>query len=213
MWAPAGDRILFVRGRKAHIDLCLVNRDGSGLRSLLSDAFGPCWSGDGRSVYFSRTGRIERLDLATGSVVPVRSDRAMAPAVSREGGVLFFTRPPEQLLGLGGESEVCRAAPEDGPAEVLARVASWRVPLAEVLHLHVNLSPDGRWLACPLLDSTTANIWLIPADGGPMRAVTDFGGQSVFIARWISWSHDSRHVYAAVADIDADIVLLEGALG
>jgi Tol biopolymer transport system component len=214
MWAPAGDGILFVRAREAHVDLCLVNRDGSGLRLLLPDAFAPSWSGDGRSVYFSRPpGRIERLELATDAVVPVRSDRAMAPAVSREGGVLFFTRPPEQLLGLGGESEVCRAAPEDGPAEVLARVASRRVPLAERLHLHVNLSPDGRWLACPLLDSTTANIWLIPADGGPMRAVTDFGGQSVFIARWISWSHDSRYVYAAVADIDADIVLLEGALG
>jgi Tol biopolymer transport system component len=136
----------------------------------------------------------------------------LGPAASRKGDALFFTRPPDLLLGLGGDSEVCRAVPENGPAEVLSRVASSRVPLVGRLHLHVNVSPDGRWLAAPLIDGTTANIWLIPTDGGPMRAVTDFGERSVFIARAISWSPDSRHVYAAVADIDADIVLLEGAL-
>jgi Tol biopolymer transport system component len=90
---------------------------------------------------------------------------------------------------------------------VLARIASSRVPLARRLHVHVTVSPDGQWLAAPLMDSTTANIWLIPTDGGPMRAVTDFDDRSV------SWSPDSRHVFAAVADTDADIILLEGMLG
>jgi hypothetical protein len=46
-----------------------------------------------------------------------------------------------------------------------------------------------------------------------MRAVTDFAERSVFIGRQVSWSPDSRHVYAAVADTDADIVLLEGVSG
>jgi hypothetical protein len=46
-----------------------------------------------------------------------------------------------------------------------------------------------------------------------MRPVTDFGERSVHIVRQVSWSPDSRHVYAAVADTDADIILLEGILG
>jgi len=214
LWPPVGDRILFLRAHDAQIDLCLVSRDGGAISSLLPAAFGPCWSGDGRSVYFSReAGRIERLELATGAVTPVRSDRALGPAAPRDGGVLYFTRPPELSLGPGGHSEVCRAAPEDGPAQVLASIASSRVPLARRLHVHVTVSPDGRWLAVPLVDSTTANIWLIPSDGGPMRAVTNFDDRSVFIARSVSWSPDSRHVYAAVADTDADIILLEGILG
>jgi len=213
-WAPADGRILFIRAHGASVDLCLVNRDGGGFSTLLPGAFAPCWSGDGRSVYCSRSaGGIERLDLATGAVVPVRSDRALGPAVSPDGGALFFTRPPELLPGMVGDSEICRVSPDDGPAELLARVAGSRVPLAGTLHLHVNVSPDGRWLAAPLIDGPTVNIWLIPSDGSPMRAVTDFGARSVFIARSVSWSPDSRHVYAAVADTDADIVLLEGALG
>jgi Tol biopolymer transport system component len=212
-WAPAGDRVLFLRAHDGRIDLCLVNRDGGGVHALLPDALGPCWSSDGQSIYFTRTaGRIDRLDLTSGAIVPVRADRALGPEVPREGGVLFFTRLPELPMGLVGDCEVCRAAPEGAEATVLARVASARVPLAPRIHLHVSVSPDGRWLACPLLDDTSANVWLIPSDGGPMRALTDFGERSVFIARWVSWSPDSRHVYAAVAETDADIVVLENAL-
>jgi len=214
LWPPVGDRILFLRAHDAQIDICLVNRDGGAIHTLLPAALGPCWSGDARSVFCSReVGRIERLDLATGAIAPVRSDRAIGPAAPRDGGALYFTRPPELSLGPGGYSEICRATPEDGPSHVLARVATSRVPLARRLHVHVTVSPDGRWLAVPLLDSTTANLWLIPTDGGPMRAVTDFDDRSVFIARSVAWSPDSSHLYAAVADTEADIVLLEGLLG
>jgi hypothetical protein len=45
-----------------------------------------------------------------------------------------------------------------------------------------------------------------------MRQVTDFGDRSVLIVRRVSWSPDGKYVYAAVADIDADIVLLDGQL-
>ena len=214
MWSPAGERILFVRAREAHIDLCLVNPDGTELATLLADAVAPCWSGDGRSVYCSRiTGKIERVDVATGAISAVRGDRALSPVAPRAGTALFFVRPPQQPFGVRGDTEVCRADPEDGPAEVLARVRDTRIPLAPTIQVHFSISPDGRWLAAPLLDSTTANIWLIPTEGGPMRAVTDFGERSVFIARWVSWSPDSRHVYAAVADTDADVIVLDGALG
>ena len=43
-----------------------------------------------------------------------------------------------------------------------------------------------------------------------MRQITDFGRRAILIARTVSWSSDSRSVYAAVAEMDADIVLLEG---
>ncbi len=214
LWSPVDDRILFLRAHDARIALCVINRDGGGSTTLLPEALGPCWASDGQSVYLTRSvGRIDRLDLASGAIVAVRSDRVLGPSVSRQGGALFFTRLPELPLGIVGDTEVCRARPDDGPAEVLARIASSRVPLATRLHVHVTASPDGRWLAVPLLDSTTANVWLIPSDGGAMRAVTDFGDRSVFIARSLSWAPDSRHIYAAVADTDADIVVLEGVLG
>jgi len=213
-WSPSGDRILFARAHSARVDVCLIQRDGSGFRTLIEDAFGACWSGDGRFVYCTRPGgRIDRLEVATGDLVTIRSDRAVAPALPQDDSVLYFARLSEESFGLWGRFEICRADLGGGPSETLAEIALSRVPLAPRIHLHPSLSPDGKWLAAPLIDSTSVNIWLIPTDGEAMRPITDFGERSVFIARWVSWSPDSRYVYAAVAENETDIVLLDGILG
>ena len=78
--------------------------------------------------------------------------------------------------------------------------------------MHAIVSPDGRWLALPLTDGTTSNIWALPADGGALRPLTDFGDRAVTIVRRISWTSDSRAIYAAVADVDSDVVRLDGLL-
>jgi Tol biopolymer transport system component len=72
------------------------------------------------------------------------------------------------------------------------------------------LSPDGRLLAHGLIDGATTNIWVFPTDGSPVRQVTDFGDRPTLIGRAVSWSPDSRWIYAAVADVDTDIVVLDG---
>jgi Tol biopolymer transport system component len=213
-WSPAGNQVTFVRAHDAHLDICSINGDGSRFRTVLADAYAPCWSGDGRWIYCSRAGgRIDKVSLETGVVTPVRTDRATTPSISRDGAALYFTRLSDLPLGAGGDCEACRARPEDGPVEVLARLPTSRVPLVPRLNLHMFLSPDGRWLAAPLLDGATTNIWLVPTEGGPMRAVTDFGDRPVSITRSLSWSPDGRELYAAVAEIDADIVALDGILG
>ncbi len=107
--------------------------------------------------------------------------------------------------------EIRRARPENGPSDVLTRVTGSRVPVNRRYFVPV-LSPDGQWLTMPLSDGATSNIWALPTDGGPMRPLTDFGDRSIVIARSISWSPDSKYFYAAVAETDADIVLLDGLL-
>ena len=69
-----------------------------------------------------------------------------------------------------------------------------------------------RNIATSLHDGGTANLWVLPTDGGPMQPVTDFGERIVVIARSVSWSADSQSIYAAVAEIGTDIVLLNGLL-
>jgi eukaryotic-like serine/threonine-protein kinase len=214
IWSPNGDRIAFVRAEAARLDVCFVGREGGAIGTLLQSAFAPSWAPDGRSIYCAREGaRIDRVDLATGEVVCVRSERASAPIAGPRAGELYFSEEPELAIGLGGDTAVCRAAREDGSAEVLARIARARVPLNPRLRLQCRLSPDGRWLATPLVDGHTVNVWLIPTDGGPMRAVTDFGERSVLIVRSVGWSADSTRIYAAVADANADVFLLDGLLG
>jgi len=112
-------------------------------------------------------------------------------------------------MGAWTDWEIRMAAPENGPAKALARIAVARVPISP-LFFHMFLSPDRRWLALPLTDGGSSNIWVVPTDGTAPRAVTDFGGRTVVIARRVSWSPDGRSIYAAVADIDADVVMLDG---
>jgi Tol biopolymer transport system component len=73
------------------------------------------------------------------------------------------------------------------------------------------LSPDGRWLALPLTDGFTTNLWALSTENNSnWRQVTDFGDRATFIARRVSWSADGTSILAAVGEGDADIVLLEG---
>jgi hypothetical protein len=43
-----------------------------------------------------------------------------------------------------------------------------------------------------------------------MRPLTDFGSRPVVIARRVTWSPDGKAIYAAVAETDADVVVLDG---
>jgi Tol biopolymer transport system component len=75
------------------------------------------------------------------------------------------------------------------------------------------ISPDGKSLALLLRDDAgNINVWSLPTQGGTLRQITDFGQRRTVIARRVSWSSDSRSIFAALAEGDADIVLLEGAL-
>jgi hypothetical protein len=40
--------------------------------------------------------------------------------------------------------------------------------------------------------------------------VIDFGDRATLIARQVAWAPDGASIYAAVADVNADIVLLDG---
>ena len=108
---------------------------------------------------------------------------------------------------LTAQNEILKAHPPDAPGVPFARYARSRMPLWP--H-HYVLSPDDRWLAMPLLDRGTTNIWAIPTSGGPYRQLTDFGGRSILIARQVAWARNGKTIYASVVERDADVVLLDG---
>ena len=109
----------------------------------------------------------------------------------------------------GADNEIRCARPEDGAPETIGHISARRVPIVPGM-IHMALSPDGHSLAVPLMDGATTNIWALPTTGGPMRPLTDFGERSIVIARSVSWSRDSRNIYAAVSETETDIVLLGG---
>lgn len=207
IWSPAGDRIVFIVTRQGRTGEWLVGPDGSNLRQLVQLGSGATWSPDGKWLYYQRERCIDKVPVDGGPAMQVRCQYfPAAEALSPDGSTLYYNNGVENAYG---GVEIWKARPENGPAELLTRIPGSRLPFSGWLWQQV-LSPDGNWLAAPLVDRGTTNLWVMPSHGGPIRRITDFGERSVVIVRRISWSPDGRYIYAAVADTDADIVMLDG---
>jgi serine/threonine protein kinase/WD40 repeat protein len=215
VWSPRGDWIAFVRSDNSRAATWGIRPDGSGLRRLVT-GWAPSWSADGSWLYYWRLEEprgVDRVAIDSGAVESVQVGGELSlPAISRDGATMFVAQsanaPIRGWFGTGF-LEFVRCSPPADAGERLARVPGQRVPgrIATCV-----LSPDGRYIATSLYDGGTANLWVIPTDGGPMKPVTDFGERTVMIARSVSWSADSQHIYAAVADVQTDIVMIDGLL-
>ena len=187
----------------------LVRPDGSELHQLVARGLGVAWSPNGDEIYYVETASsvMKKISVHGGEPVTVRSEPVRNMIGVHESTVYFLV---ERALMDGRPEFEIRAAPlGDGPARVVktidaSRVASWQVPFNPAL------SPDGKWLAMPLSDGLTTNIWALSTEDGRWQQVTDFGDRAIFIARRVSWSSDGRSILAAVGEGDADIVLLDG---
>lgn len=187
----------------------MVSPDGNKLRELVAFGSGASWSSNGKWLYYQKEHCIEKIPVDGGLADQVRCQHGPgAESLSPDGSTLYYYDSLE--IAVGGVA-IWKAKPENGPAELLVRIPASRLPFDGWLWQQV-LSPDGNWLAAPFLDRGTTNLWVQPVSSGPMRQLTDFGERSVLIVRRISWSPDGKHIYAAVADTEADIVLLDGLL-
>ena len=149
---------------------------------------------------------IDKIRASGGNPIRVRADRARN-VIGVRGATLYYM-VQHVLLDGRPELEIRAPTPENGPSRLLATIAASRVPSWQIVN--PALSPDGEWLATPLTDRFTTNIWALSTRTGAWRQVTDFGGRTTFIARRVSWSSDGRSILAAVGEGDSDVVLLEG---
>jgi serine/threonine protein kinase len=210
IWSPVGPWIVFIVARMGESSLWLIRSDGTGLRQFAQGGLAAVWSHDGEWVYYTPNleggFRIERAAMSGGSPVRVRDDLSVALGVTNSA---FYSA--RRVRTDAWDWKVESASSADGPATLLCDVPGARVPLSAAL-MPFTLSPDERWLAAPLTDASTTNLWLQSTAGGPLRQVTDFGDRPTLIVRRLSWSPDSQFIYAAVAEVDSDIVLLDGLL-
>ncbi len=219
VWSPDGKNIAYVttRNRKGwRFSLWLVSADGSNDHMVAENGGWACWAADSKWLYYAvpteDSYRIEKISTDGGPPVVVRTDNAMAPAVSPADNTLYYLSPRENLTGVA-DYEIRMALPENGAARLLTRIPGSRVPITYGWTVHPVVSPEGKTLALLLRDdSGNINIWSLPTRGGSLRQVTDFGQRRTIIARRVSWSLDSRAIFAAVAEGDSDIVIMEGVL-
>jgi Tol biopolymer transport system component len=214
VWSPDGRSIAFVssKGRSGFdFGVWLIDPDGTNLRNIADKGLGMAWSPDGRWLYYaeSSAGPLYKV-LASGETrVQVRSEPTRNVIGLHQSTLYYMVE--RALLDGRPELEIRAATPEDGPSRALARVPASRVPDWQIVN--PALSPNGEWLAMPLTDGITTNVWALSTRTGTWRQVTDFGDHATFIVRRVSWSADGRSILAAVAEGDADVVLLQGLIG
>jgi Tol biopolymer transport system component len=215
VWSPDGRAIAFVSSRGnpgLTFGIWLVNPDGSQLRQVANPGLGPAWSSDGRWLYYSTRGAqstgavMKKMPAEGGPPETVRTD-PLRNVIGSDGSAVYYIFERSLVDGTP-EFEIRAARPENAPFRVLTRIPASRVPIWQIVN--PSLSPDGHLLAQALTDGFTTNVWAASTATGEWRQLTDFGRRATFIARRVSWSSDGRFVLAAIAEGDADIVLMEG---
>jgi len=211
VWSPNGQSIAFVssRGRTGFdFGIWLVNPDGTNERNVAKQGLGPAWSSDGQWLYYAETsaGVLYKVSSGGGTAIKVRSEPTRN-VIGVHDATLYYV-VERALLDGRPELEIRAATPEDGPSRALARIPASRVPSWQIVN--PALSPDGEWLAMPLTDGHTTNIWALSTRTRIWRQVTDFENRATFVARHVSWTPDGKSILAAVGEGDADIVLLDG---
>jgi tricorn protease-like protein len=209
IWSPDGSSIAFVSSRGNSglgFGIWIVSPDGGNLRQLTPRGLGAAWSSDSQGIYYVDGGGLYKVPAAGGTPVVVRPSGVRNVAGS-DGTTLYFV-VDRVLADRTPGFEIHAASPESGPSRVLARIAPSRAPQWQIVN--PSLSPDGQWLAMPLTDGVTTNIWRLSTKTGEWRQITDFGDRPTFIARRVSWSVDGKSILAAVGEGDADVVVFEG---
>jgi Tol biopolymer transport system component len=208
-WSPKGDRIVFIKQPVGGaLQEWLVRPDGSDLEFLVAPAAGANWSHDGEWLYYFVPGEKDSCTYkirvpSNGSPQTLVRCGAMGTMVTADGSTGYFQH--SQSRG----DEVWKARPlETGESKRLVNV---RGRLPSQPH-QFDLSPNDLWLAVPLKDQETTNLWKVDTKDGSLHQITDFGQRATLIARQVSWSRDSKYIFAALLETDADVVLIDGAL-
>jgi serine/threonine protein kinase len=186
---------------------------GVGSRLGVFEVLGTLGAGGMGEVYRARDTKLRR-DVAL-KILPesFASDADRLARFEREATTLAALNHPNiaQIYGLeespsddGGRAGVRALVMELVEGEDLARL------LARRSLTWPDVIPIARQVAEALAAAHQAGIFALSTSTGEWRRITDFDGRATFIARTVSWSSDSRSIFAAVAEGDADIVRLDG---
>jgi Tol biopolymer transport system component len=128
----------------------------------------PNWTLDGQALILNGNGLLWRLDLTTKELVQIMVDGI--PALNNDH---VLAPDGEHIYLSANDWHIYRAPLRGGRAE---RITNDGVPAFHFLH---GVSPDGRTLAYVGLEPEGENLWAkanvftIPANGGPDTRVTD----------------------------------------
>jgi serine/threonine protein kinase len=198
-FSPSGDRIVF----ESQGNLYVTDQTATTMRPLLDDLGSwetsysrPRWSPDGRLITYALT-REPPLDSDTQVVSAIfvidpdgGAPRQVGPEVNNNIVHWLFWTPDGQHLtyGRGG----LRTMTLDGNEIRLATATPYRIP-GPIQPGERLWSPYGRWLVTARRkdDGSGRDLYILPAEGGTLRRLTDLPGFSCSAA----WAPNGRTIY------------------
>ena len=190
------------------VNIWRMNPDGSNLQQLTSGKFdqGDVCSPDGKWLYYvdGVSYRAMRVSLSGGKSEP-------APALQIPGqltSIVSFS-PNGKLLATGGiysdpSTHVTRQVIDlvtdyDGPKPSLRVISPSPQPSG-----FLQFTPDGKSLAYPIFENGAGNIWILPLDGSPGHAITNFTSEQI---HEFHWSPDGKRLAIIRRNTKSDVVL------
>jgi Tol biopolymer transport system component/DNA-binding winged helix-turn-helix (wHTH) protein len=198
-WSPRGDKILFRSFRDGRPNAWIASRTGEGLRRLVdhpsTDVPGiQPWSPDGREVVFAsdRGGNFDLWIVSVEGGEPRQLTNHPAtdvkPLWSPDGRWVLFARDRS------GVRSLWKVRPSGGePEPVTERAVQFDA---------YDFSSDGS----SIFFAADQNIYVVPADGGPERQLTEFKGKPGLL---VEFQTDGRYLYFTWDESSGDIWVMD----
>ena len=181
-WSPNGRSLAFAvyghAGDERGVDVRVMNAGGSGVRTIVRQAFDPAWSPDGKAIVFTRAG--------SGLAIVPAAGGAIRPLTVRRGYSLdkqSTWSPDGEWIAFQRDGQLSAILPDGTGRRVLAARDGAQQP---------DWSPDGTRIAYLRENENSATLWIIDADGTHRRKLA--GG--VIYDGQIGWSPDGNWIVA-----------------
>jgi Tol biopolymer transport system component len=187
-WSPDGRTLaLELPAKLLGVDVYTIRSDGTDLRLVAKNAYGPSWSPDGKRLLLAHAlGNQSRVDLVT-----VRPDGEGAERLARETGGVFspvWSPTGKRIAFLGS----------DGALHLIDADGEHQRRFAGSFGARLSWSPDGLHLAFEIRGDAPnwGDIGVVDVESGDRRNLTHRPGDD----SGPSWSPDGKRI-AFLADL------------
>ncbi len=204
-WSPDGGKISYTSNKSGQKNLWIVNADGSNETQLTNNNdsklyfFCPLWSPDGKRIVFSsKTGNstgkptysIWIIDTETKNLRLMTQQKTFFRLIGwmlNGKELILVSTDGSETSGLQTEVALTRLETETGKTQPIAI-------LKDTYLYNIHLATDGKNIAFAAHREGKDNIWLIPANGGVEKKLTNNNDARLYFSS-LAWSPDNNSIY------------------
>ncbi len=199
-WSPDGNFILFAKQVNRQYDLYLYNVELKTTEQLTNDTlnqYGPSFSPDGKSIlYVSNADHIQNeiylMNLATKKITRITTNDRLdgSPTFHPDGLRIFYT----SFMDKDSANRITNSE-----IFVTDTMGSYHTRLTNRIGNDgaLDISPDGKTIACHYFLKNKADIYVMNIDGSHIKQLTT----DTLDNRWPRWTPDGKFIaYTRVAE-------------